>query len=164
MHLDKMPLLGVCWQLAWGIFIAALDASSTMHARGQVGFEYIVFTAFLLGIAVLMFAYSFISYSTTIQITQAQSTMDQVASAVDFVYAKGPGNSVLIDVKLPTGMTNFRVDQNYVRATFIPPVGGGTTVFSFTKAKMNAQQLYFQEGIYTLQITMTDTNASVSNT
>ena len=160
----KMALLSVSWHTAWGIFIGALGASATMHARGQVGFEYIVFTAFLLGIAVLMFAYSFISYSTTVQITQAQSTMDQVASAVDFVYAKGPGNSVLIDVKLPSGLTNFQVDQNYVRATFIPPAGGSTTVFSFTKAKMNPQQLYFQEGIYTLQISMTDTNATVSNT
>lgn len=73
--------------------------------------------------AVILFAYSFISYSTTIQVTQSQSVVDQVSNAVDFVYAKGPGNTVLIDIKLPSSVTNFRVDQNYVLMTFLPPVG-----------------------------------------
>ena len=135
-----------------------------MHPRGQVAFEYIVFTAFLMGVAVILFAYSFISYSTTIQVTQGQSVVDQVANAVDFAYAKGPGNTVLIDVKLPSSVTTFLVDQNYVLMTFLPPVGGSTSVFAFTRARMTPQQLYFEEGIYRLQVSMTDINATVTNT
>jgi hypothetical protein len=138
--------------------------SLSRAARGQIGFEYIVFTAFLLGIAALLFAYSFVSYSTTVQNTQSQAVVDSVANAIDFVYAKGPGNSVLIDVKIPSGWSQFRVDQNSVRATYTPPVGGATTLFAFTKTKINPAFLYFQPGIYTLNITMTDTNASVVNT
>ena len=135
-----------------------------MAARGQVGFEYLIFAAFLLLMAVIMFAYSFTSYSTTVQLTQAQSVVNQVARAVDFVYAKGPGNAVLVDVKLPVGMTEFRVDQNYVFSTILPPFGGSTDVYAFTKARISTQYLYYEEGIYTLRIAMGDVNASVSNT
>lgn len=135
-----------------------------MRSRGQVAFEYIVFTAFLMGVAVILFAYSFISYSTTIQGTQTQAVVDQVANAVDFVYAKGPGNSVLIDVKLPASVSVFRVDQNYVLMTFRPPFGSNSSVFAFTRARITPQSLYFEDGIYTLQVSMTDTNATVNNT
>ncbi len=134
-----------------------------MRARGQVGLEYLVFTAFLLLMTALLFAYAYMNYSNTIQLVQTQAAVDSVASSVDFVYAKGPGNAVIVDIKLPVGLTEFRVDQNVVRAT-LTQYGSDTVLFTFTKAPINPQYLYFQEGLYSLRVAMEDVNASVTNT
>lgn len=133
-----------------------------MHSRAQVGLEYLVFTAFLLLMSALLFAYAYANYSNTIQVVQSQSAVDAVAAAVDFVYAKGPGNAVVVDVKLPVGLTEFRVDQNVVRLK-LTQYGHTTDIFTFTKATVDPNYLYFQEGLYSLRIAMGDTNASVSN-
>lgn len=133
-----------------------------MHTRGQVGFEYLTFTAFLLLVTAILFAYSFISYSSTVRLVQVQAAVDDVASAVDFVYAKGPGNSVLVDIKLPSGLSNFRVDQNAVLVT-VQQGGGTSSIFSFTKVPITSNYLYFEEGLYTLRVAMEDENASVQN-
>lgn len=133
-----------------------------MHSRAQVGLEYLVFTAFLLLMSALLFAYAYANYSNTIQVVQTQSAVDAVASAVDFVYAKGPGNAVIVDVKLPVGLTEFRVDQNVVRAN-LSQYGSTTTLFTFTKAPITPTYLYFEEGLYSLRVAMGDTNASVTN-
>jgi uncharacterized protein (UPF0333 family) len=133
-----------------------------MFSRGQVGFEYLTFTAFLLLVTGVLFAYSYISYSTTVQLVQTQAVVDDVASAVDFVYAKGPGNSVLVDIKLPAGLSEFRTDRNAVIITVQQP-GGTSNIFSFTKVPITPQYLYFEEGLYTLRVTMEDENASVQN-
>ena len=121
-----------------------------------------VFTAFLLLMSALLFAYAYVNYSTSIQLAQTQSAVDAVASGVDFVYAKGPGNAIVINVKLPVGLTEFRVDQNVVR-TNLTQYGGTTTLFSFTKAHIDPNYLYFEEGLYALRIAMGDENVSVSN-
>lgn len=134
-----------------------------MGARGQVGLEYLVFTAFLLLVSAILFAYAFVSYSSSVQTIQSQKVVDEVASAVDFVYAKGPGNTVLVDVQLPAGLTDFRTDQNAVRMT-LTHFGNTSTFFSFTKVKITPVYLYFEEGLYTLRVSMGDVNASVSNT
>lgn len=133
-----------------------------MVSRAQVGLEYLVFTAFLLLMTTLLFAYAYMNYSNTIQVVQSQSAVDSVASAVDFVYAKGPGNAVIVDVKLPVGLTEFRVDQNVVRATLMQ-YGSPTVLFAFTKAPITPTYLYFQEGLYSLRVAMGDANASVTN-
>lgn len=133
-----------------------------MSPRGQVGLEYLTFTAFLLLVAVVLFAYSFVQYSTTVQLVQAQAATDQIAAAVDFVYAKGPGNTVIVDVTLPSGLTDFRVDQNVVRTT-LSQSGGSSTLFTFTKVKITPQYLYYEPGIYSVRVSMGDVNASVTN-
>lgn len=133
-----------------------------MNTRAQVGLEYLTFTAFLLLVAVILFAYSFVQYSTTVQLVQVQAATDQVAAAVDFVYAKGPGNTVVVDVTLPAGLTEFRVDQNVVRS-FVSQTGGGSTILTFTKVKITPQYLYYEPGIYSVRVSMGDVNASVTN-
>lgn len=134
-----------------------------MNGRAQVGLEYLVFTSFLLLVSAILFGYAFVSYSTSVQTIQTQKAVDDVAAAVDFVYAKGPGNTVILDVQLPAGLTEFRVDQNVVRAD-LGQVGGTSTFFTFTKVKIDPVYLYFQGGVYTLRVSMGDVNASVSNT
>jgi hypothetical protein len=134
-----------------------------MNARAQVGLEYLIFTAFLLLVSAILFGYAFVSYSTSVQTIQTQKAVDDIASAVDFVYAKGPGNTVLIDVQIPTGLSELRADQNVVRAN-LGQLGGTSTFFTFTKVKIDPAYLYFQGGIYTLRVAMGDVNASVSNT
>ena len=133
-----------------------------MNTHAQIGLEYLVFTSFLLLVAVILFAYSFTTYSTSLQLVQTQGAVDAVASAVDFVYAKGPGNTVVVNVKLPAGLTEFRVDQNVVRAT-LNQVGGNSTLFSFTKSKITPRFLFFQEGLYFVRVSMGDVNVDVSN-
>ena len=133
-----------------------------MSSRAQVGLEYLTFTAFLLLVAVILFAYSFVQYSTSVQLVQTQAATDQIASAVDFVYAKGPGNTVIVDVTLPSGLTEFRVDQNVVRTNLTLP-SGSNTLFTFTKVKINSQYLYYEPGIYSVRVSMWDVNASVTN-
>jgi hypothetical protein len=133
-----------------------------MNARAQVGLEYLVFTSFLLLVSAILFGYAFISYSTSVQTIQTQKAVDDVASAVDFVYAKGPGNTVLLDVQLPSGLTEFRVDQNVVRSN-LTQWNGTSTFFAFTKLDIDPSYLYFEGGIYTLRVSMGDVNASVTN-
>ncbi|MFH0969858.1 MAG: hypothetical protein V1776_00120 [Candidatus Diapherotrites archaeon] len=134
-----------------------------MRFRGQVGLEYLTFTAFLLLFSAILFAYAFVSYSSSVQLIQSQAAVDEVAATVDFVYAKGPGNTVLVDVQLPVGLTEFRVGQNTVRAT-LSQLGGSSTLFAFTKTNIMPAYLYHDAGIYTLAISMGDVNASVTNT
>ncbi len=150
------------WFSFEGFFIGLLGVFVSMATRGQVGFEYLVFTAFLLLVAGILFAYSFISYSTAIQLVQTQAAVDEIAAAVDFVYAKGPGNAIVVDIKLPVGLTELRVDQNVVRVT-LKQLGGNTHLFAFTKATMGPNFLYFQEGLYSLRVTMNDANVTVVN-
>ena len=133
-----------------------------MTARAQVGLEYLVFTGLLLLASSILFAYAYLSYSSTLQHVQTQSAVDTLGAAVDFVYAKGPGNTVVVDVRLPVGLSEFRVDQNVVRAT-LQQVGGASTIFRFTKAPMTPNYLYFEEGIYSLRVEMGDENVSVTN-
>ncbi len=134
-----------------------------MHSRAQVGIEYLTFTAFLLLVSSVLFAYAFVSYSTSVQVIQTQAAVDAVASTVDFVYAKGPGNTVLVDVQLPTGVSEFRVDGNAVIIR-LSQLGGSSDLFAFTKTPITPTYLFFEQGIYTLRITMGDVNASVTNT
>jgi uncharacterized protein (UPF0333 family) len=145
-----------------GVFICN-SVFSRMNGKGQVGIEYLVFTAFLLLISSILFAYAFVSYSTSVQVIQTQTAVDEIAGAVDFVYAKGPGNTVLVNIQLPVGVSQFRVDQNVVRAQLMQG-SGGSTLFTFTRVKISPAYLYSEGGIYTLRVSMGDVNASVSNT
>ncbi|MDP2666414.1 MAG: hypothetical protein Q8P05_02860 [Candidatus Diapherotrites archaeon] len=131
-------------------------------SRGQVGFEYLIFTTFLLIVVVILFAYAFTIYSQSIQLVQTQAAVDSLSSAVDFVYAKGPGNSILLNITLPQGLSELRVDQNYVIAT-LHQGGSPTHVFAFTKAHIDSRFLFFEQGPYTLRVTMGDVNVHVVN-
>ena len=133
-----------------------------MNERAQVGLEYLVFTAFLLGMVVILFAYAFVTYSSSLQQAQTTAAVQQLAAAVDFVYAKGPGNAVLVDITLPAGLNEFRVDHNAVLAT-IAQGNGSSSLFSFTKATISPQFLFYQPGIYTLRVSMQDQNVTVQN-
>lgn len=133
-----------------------------MRTRAQVGLEYLTFTAFLLLVTAILFGYSYLSYTSTIQQVQAQSAVDSLASTIDFVYAKGPGNAVVIDVKLPVGLSEFRVDQNVVRAV-LSKNGSSSALFTFTKAMLTPTNLYYEEGLYSLRVAMGDVNVSVTN-
>ena len=91
-----------------------------METRGQVAFEYLILTAFLLIVAIILFAYSFFVLVENSKISVALSSVRSLAAASGQVSVLGPGNAVIVRISLPDNVEsatalgkgiNFRLNQ-----------------------------------------------------
>jgi len=82
--------------------------------KSQAGLEYLIIASFALFVIGVIFYYSFTSSSETISYNQARESVDQIAKAVDHVYALGPGSRTTVSITIPSNVVNTSVSGNII--------------------------------------------------
>ncbi|MBI4043979.1 MAG: hypothetical protein HY393_04205 [Candidatus Diapherotrites archaeon] len=132
-----------------------------MNAKGQIGFEYLVLTGFLLLIIALVFAYSFVSYSQAIQSQKAEASLNAIVGASDYVYGRGNGNTLLVDIEVPEGVSSFQVLDNIVSMR-VSGAFGSSDYLRTSKAAFVPASLSTSSGPRTLKVEAVDANVRVT--
>ena len=132
-----------------------------MEKRGQVAFEYLILTAFLLIVAIILFAYSFFVLIENSKISVALSSVRSLAAASDQVSVLGPGNSAIVRIHLPDNVEsanatnksiNFRLNQ----------LSGQTDVTEYSIADITPVSLPNGFGVYDVKVEVVDENVTLS--
>ena len=77
--------------------------------REQAAVEYLLVTAFVLAVVVIIFAFAFTSYDQSVKISKTNSALATIAKAADEAYLLGEGNTRFFDVSFPAGMQKIDV-------------------------------------------------------
>lgn len=133
------------------------------NKKGQIGFEYLVFTAFLLAVTLVIFVYAFTIYSENVRTTQVDSALKQLVSASDFVYARGPNNSTLLTISLPEGVTSITRDQNIIIMS-TQLLSGTTQFIGITHGQISSITITTTVGLHDILISMGDQNVTITET
>lgn len=78
-----------------------------LAVRGQASIEYLILVGTSLIIIAVLSAYAFTSFSDTISTNELRTSSEKIESAINYVYALGEGNSVVVQIKLPANVTKF---------------------------------------------------------
>lgn len=126
-----------------------------------MAFEYLVLTAFLLVVAIILFAYSFFVLVENSKISVALSSVRSLATASDQVSVLGPGNAVIVRISLPDNVEsvtalgkgiNFRLNQ----------LSGQADVTEYTIADITPASLPAGFGVYDVKVEAGDQNVTLS--
>jgi hypothetical protein len=77
--------------------------------RGQVSVEYLVLTAFILIIVVIIFAFALFNYDSNVRLTKAGESLESIAKTADLVYAKGYGTMLSVKAQWPNGIKTISI-------------------------------------------------------
>ena len=136
------------------------QSKNGIHSKGQIGFEYLVFTAFLLAMTLVIFVYAFTIYSENVRTTQVDSALQQLVSAGDFVYARGPGNSTLLTISLPDGVNSITRDRNAI-IIHTQLLAGATDFIGLTKAQITSIVISPSKGFHNIIVSIGDANITI---
>lgn len=76
---------------------------------GQVSVEMLLITAVLLGFVALAAAISFVTLNDSVVSNQTLDALRSLKTGINYVYAAGPGNSVVVFVTFPASAVNFNL-------------------------------------------------------
>lgn len=79
-------------------------------SRAQVSVEYMAIITLLLIVVALLSSYAFFLYNGTIETNQIQNSLKDLKSTVNTVHALGDGSSLVIEITLPSSVTNTRLE------------------------------------------------------
>jgi len=77
--------------------------------RAQAAVEYLIVTAFVLAVVVIIFAFAFTGYDQSVKISKTNSALATMAKAADEIYLLGEGNTRFFDVSFPGGMQKIDI-------------------------------------------------------
>lgn len=132
-----------------------------MDKRGQVAFEYLILTAFLLIVAIILFAYSFFVLIENSKTSVALSSVRSLAAAADQVSVLGAGNSVIVRISVPDNVEsitslgssiNFRLNQ----------LSGQVDVTEYSISDITPASLPNALGVYDVKVEVVDENVVLS--
>jgi uncharacterized protein (UPF0333 family) len=90
----------------------------SFSSRAQASVEYLTLVGTVLIIVALLSGYAFTIYSGTTSNSQALEAFLKVKKAIETVYALGEGNSIVIDITLPNGVSAFSASGKSIVITF----------------------------------------------
>ncbi len=103
------------------------------NGKGQTATEYIIMASVVLGAAVMIFYYTMTFSSESISISQARESAENIAGAVDYVYALGPGTTTVVEVEVPANVLDSFVAPKEVGFK-VGVAGSVTDVYAITHA------------------------------
>lgn len=124
--------------------------------KGQVSFEYLIISGFLIFTAIVFFAYSMISINNSLTSDKAQQSANLIASYANSLYASGEGSSVIIEVFLPENS-----NLSFFGKSVIVNYGNGNA-YGFANVDFTPLDLGKKRGTRVLKMTFVDGNIAVT--
>lgn len=128
-----------------------------MDKKGQAAFEYLILTAFILFIIVIIFGYSFFVLVENSKVKVALSSARTLAVAADQVSMLGPGNSVIVKVELPDNVSSAEASAKHI-AFRLAQLAGTTDVVEYSVADITPVTLPSGFGTYRIKVEAVDQN------
>lgn len=77
--------------------------------KAQVSLEYLILTAFILVIVIIIFAFSIFNYESNVKMTKAGNSIESLVKTADLVYARGYGTVLYATVSWPNGIKSIGI-------------------------------------------------------
>ena len=81
--------------------------TSSQHGKGQSSLEYLIVTAAMLVIVVIIFGISLFTTDQSIRNRQSSESLDRLVQTADLVYAMGKGTVLFTEVEWPEEVTGI---------------------------------------------------------
>ncbi|MFH1285309.1 MAG: hypothetical protein ABIH99_01880 [Candidatus Micrarchaeota archaeon] len=104
--------------------------------RGAASLEYLMLVALFF---IILLPFSYLVWQTVqghVQSSQAQVAVHTIVSAVDSVYAQGPGAKTTADIYLPTGVENASIYTKEISLRVRLSNGVSTEIFELTSGNV----------------------------
>jgi uncharacterized protein (UPF0333 family) len=133
-----------------------------LKENAQLSLEYLTVVAVMLVIVTALAGYAFLMYNETITLNQVKDALNDLKKAVNRVYDLGEGNSIVVEISLPPGITGTKVVG---RAIYITSTLFGTSSQDLVETDANVHgSLPTAEGIHYIEVRAIDGNVSLSET
>jgi uncharacterized protein (UPF0333 family) len=130
--------------------------------KAQVATEYMLVIGMLLVMVAGLAGYSLFMYSETVTLNEVKDSLNDLQAAVNRVYSLGEGNSVIVKIALPAGVTETRVIGN---AIYITTTLFAATSQDFVQTDANVHgSIPAEAGIHYIEVKATDGNVSLGET
>ncbi|MFH1587212.1 MAG: hypothetical protein ABID38_05110 [Candidatus Diapherotrites archaeon] len=129
--------------------------------KAQASMEYLIIIAFLLLAVGLLFVLSLIMFDDSSRFSAAQIAISKLKNAADEVDGLGEGNTRIVEIVLPKGVTAGRGLENVIEFT-IGISGTTTSAKEFPNAKVTYVSLPISEGIHFIRVESIDGNVLLS--
>lgn len=77
--------------------------------KAQVSLEYLILTAFILVVVIIIFAFALFNYESNVKMTKVGNSIDSLVKTADLVYAKGYGTALYATVSWPNGVSSIGI-------------------------------------------------------
>lgn len=133
-----------------------------LGGRAQVATEYLLIVGVLLVVVAGLTGYALFMYHEAVAFNQTREALKDLRYAVNRVYDLGEGNSAIVKIVLPNGVTQTRVVG---KAIYITLARLGVTSEDFVETNANVHgTLPTQAGIHWIEVKAIDGNVSVNPT
>ena len=133
-----------------------------MERKGQQAVEYMIMVGVLLVAVGGLAGYALMMYSETVALNQVKDSLKDLQDAADRIYALGEGNSVIVKILLPNGVSETKVVG---RGLYITATTFGTSSVSFVETDANVHgAIPAASGIYEIEVKAVDGNVSLTQT
>jgi len=129
-------------------------------SRGQVTTEYIILVGALLIILAIVASYALTVYYETVRVNQARNVVVTLGNAADSVYSLGPGNSTVVKISMPFGVTETRAQGKEIWIT-LETAGQQSDYVVATNGPVSGT-IPSSEGIHFVRVAVTDANVVLS--
>ncbi len=137
----------------------SINNNTRGKSRAQVALEYIVVAGIVLVFVGIIFFYSTSTVTNSINDSKAITAVNKIASAINQVYALGPGSRISVDVEMPPDVISYSLQNNLVRLVILSG-DRNVTYYADTKANVSGA-LPITEGVQTLTLEV-DSSGAVS--
>jgi len=125
-----------------------------VSGRAQAATEYLMIAGFLLIIIAIAYMYSTTIVSNSVDDSKTRTAVNNIAKAIDQVYALGPGSKINVVVDLPSGIQSQIVDSQLVG--YITTANGQPShYYADTKADLIGS-LPITQGVHDVTLTVND--------
>jgi len=94
--------------------------------KAQVSLEYLILTAFILVIVIIIFALSLFNYDANVRLTKVGNSVDSLVKTADLVYSRGYGTALYATTSWPNGVKSISI-INKCKDDLVGCPGGQTT-------------------------------------
>ncbi len=130
--------------------------------RAQVATEYMIMLGVLLTVVAGLAGYSLVMYSETVSLNQTKDALRDLKTAVNRVYDLGEGNSKIVEIYFPSGVTEARI---FGKAIYVTSTSFGSSVQELVETDANVHGILpITQGIHYIEVRGVDGNVSISET
>jgi uncharacterized protein (UPF0333 family) len=144
------------------LYAKELSIKRMDNKKAQVATEYVIMLGVLLTIVAGLAGYSLVMYSETVSLNQTKDALRDLKTAANRVYDLGEGNSKIVEIYFPNGVTEARVVG---KAIYVTSTSFGSSVQDFVETDANVHgTLSITQGTHYIEVKAVDGNVSISET
>ena len=128
-----------------------------MLKKGQVAIEYLILTAFLLVVVIIIFGYSFVVLNENSKLEVAKSSVRALVTASDQVSVLGPGNAIIVKFELPDNAQSVDARGHGVNVR-LNQLAGISDVVDYSVSNITPVSLPAGFGVYNVRVEAVDEN------